>query len=59
MTTHFEMELDALRQKIVRMAGQAEIAVAQAVQSLVQRDPELAERVHEDDEILDRGSGCL
>ena len=55
MTTHFEMELDALRQKIVRMGGQAEIAVAQAVQSLVQRDPELAAQVHQDDEILDRG----
>ena len=55
MTSHFAMELDALRQKIVRMGGQAEIAVAQAVQSLVQRDPELAAQVHQDDEILDRG----
>jgi phosphate transport system protein len=54
MGTHFEMELEALRQKILGMADQAKTAVDQAVQSFVQRDPDLAERVHQDDEILDR-----
>jgi phosphate transport system protein len=48
------MELDALRQKILLMGSHAEEAVHRAVQSLVQRDGDLATRVHQDDEILDR-----
>jgi hypothetical protein len=42
MDVNFETELDALRQKILLLAGHAEKAVHQAVQSLVQRDGELA-----------------
>ncbi|HEY1787666.1 MAG TPA: phosphate signaling complex protein PhoU [Verrucomicrobiae bacterium] len=53
MTANFETELDALRQKILLMASHAERAVHQSVQSLIQRDDELATRVHQDDEILD------
>ena len=48
------MGLDALRQKILLMASRAEMAVNQAVQSLVQRDYDLAVRVRQDDEIIDR-----
>src|SRR5215469_13970596 len=54
MVANFETELDALRQKILLMASHAEKAVHQSVQSLVQRDGDLAERVHQGDEILDR-----
>jgi len=48
------MGLDALRQKILLMASRAETAVNQSVQSLVQRDYDLAVRVREDDNIIDQ-----
>src|ERR1035437_5382520 len=54
MENHFEMGLDALRQKILLMASRAETAVNQSVQALVQRDYDLAVRVRQDDEIIDR-----
>ena len=54
MENHFEMGLDALRQKILLMASRAETAVNQSVQSLVQRDYDLAIRVREDDNIIDQ-----
>ena len=47
-------DLDALRQKVLLMASRAETAVHQAVQSLVRRDSDLAVRVHQDDEHIDR-----
>jgi phosphate transport system protein len=54
MENHFEMGLDALRQKILLMASRAETAVNQSVQALVQRDYDLAVHVKNDDEIIDR-----
>ncbi len=48
------MGLDALRQKILLMASRAETAVNESVQSLVQRDYDLAVRVREDDNIIDQ-----
>ena len=54
MENHFEMGLDALRQKILVMASRAETAVNESVQALVQRDYDLAVRVRQDDEIIDR-----
>ena len=48
------MGLDALRQKILLMASRAEMAVNQSVQSLVQRDYDLAVRVRGDDNIIDQ-----
>ena len=54
MENHFEMGLEALRQKILLMASRAETAVNQSVQSLVQRDYDLAVRVREDDNIIDQ-----
>ena len=54
MENHFEMGLDALRQKILLMASRAETAVNQSVQALVQRDYDLAVQVRKDDEIIDR-----
>ena len=54
MENHFEMGLDALRQKILLMASRAETAVNQSVEALVQRDHDLAVRVREDDNIIDQ-----
>jgi phosphate transport system protein len=54
MENYFEMDLDALRQKILLMASRAETAVNQSVQALVQRDHDLAVRVRLDDEVIDR-----
>jgi len=54
METHFEMELDSLKQKLLLMASHAETAVNQAVQAFVQRDYDLALRVKEDDRIIDQ-----
>lgn len=54
MDYHFESELDALRQKVLLMAGHAETAVNRSVESFVQRDHDLALLVQQDDEILDR-----
>jgi phosphate transport system protein len=54
MENHFEMGLDALRQKILLMASRAETAVNQSVQALVQRDYDLAVRVRADDNAIDQ-----
>jgi phosphate transport system protein len=54
MENHFEMGLDALRQKLLLMASRAETAVNEAVQALMQRDYDLAIRVRLDDNIIDQ-----
>jgi len=54
METHFDIELDGLRQKLLLMASHAETAVNQAVQALVQRDYDLALRVKDNDRIIDQ-----
>jgi phosphate transport system protein len=54
MDNHFEMGLEALRQKLLTMASHAETAVNQSVQALVQRDHDLALRVKEDDRVIDQ-----
>ena len=54
MDNHFEMGLNTLRQKLLTMASHAETAVNQSVQSLVQRDFQLAQRVKENDHLIDQ-----
>jgi phosphate transport system protein len=54
MDNHFEMGLDALRQKLLLMASRAETAVNESVQAIVQRDHDLALRVKADDDIIDQ-----
>jgi phosphate transport system protein len=54
MDNHFEIGLDELRQKLLTMASHAETAVNRAVQALVQRDAALAQRVKEDDRVIDQ-----
>jgi phosphate transport system protein len=54
METHFEMELDGLKQKLLTMASHAETAVNRAVEALVTRNHDLAVQVKDDDAVIDR-----
>jgi phosphate transport system protein len=54
MENHFEAGLDMLKQKLLTMGSHTETAVNQSVQSLVQRDLDLAIRVKEDDNVIDQ-----
>ena len=54
METHFDHDLGELKQKLLAMASQSEKAVNLAVQALVQRDHDLAIKVKEDDDVIDR-----
>ena len=51
---HFEQELTDLKKTLLTMASHAETAVKGAVEALVTRDYDLAVRVREGDEIIDR-----
>ena len=54
MERHFDQELAELKQALLRMASLAEQSVATALKALVQRDDTLAQKVHADDNELDR-----
>ena len=54
MENHFEVGIENLRQKLLLMASRAETAVNEAVQSLMQRDYDLAVKVRTDDDIIDQ-----
>jgi phosphate transport system protein len=54
MDSHFETELDALKQRLLLMANHAETAVNQALQALLQRDDNLALQVKQSDSIIDK-----
>jgi phosphate transport system protein len=54
MENHFEMGIETLRQQLLVMASHAEKSVNLALQSLMQRDHDLAIRVKADDDVLDR-----
>src|SRR5436190_2353731 len=54
MATHFENELDGMKQKLLAMASHAETAVNDAVQALVDRNYDLALQVRQNDKILDQ-----
>ena len=54
MPTHFEQEIEQLKEKLLSMAGHAEAAVQRAVKALIGRDEKLARKVKEDDAILDQ-----
>ena len=51
---HLNMELGELKQKLLTMASHAESAVNEAVRALVERDYDLALRVKDDDNVIDR-----
>jgi len=54
MEHHFDTELEALKQKLLTMAGHAEAAVNEALRALMERDYDLALRVKENDRVLDQ-----
>jgi phosphate transport system protein len=49
-----EQLLDQLRDKILLLGGATEAAVQRAIESLTERDSELAKRVLDDDKVIDR-----
>ena len=52
METHFQQELNHLKKELLKMAGLAEQAIANAIDALVKRDSALAEKtIGEDKEI--------
>ena len=51
--THLENELNALKQKLLRMGAVAELSLTQAARALVERDDDLARKVAQEDDLLD------
>ena len=54
MELHFDQELSALKETLLRMSSLSEQSVAQSLKALVQRDSNLAQQVDKDDTQLDR-----
>jgi phosphate transport system protein len=51
---HLDVELDSLRDKVLLLGGEAEAALESAMRALTERDTELARKVLEDDDRVDR-----
>jgi phosphate transport system protein len=51
---HFDQELDALKEQLLRMGGRAEAIIQKSVEGLKRRDPALAQEVFDDDKVIDR-----
>jgi phosphate transport system protein len=51
---HLDDELNSLRDKVLLLGGEAETALERAMRALTERDSELARRVLEDDDRVDR-----
>jgi phosphate transport system protein len=54
MSRHFVAELGELKSTIIRMGSMAEQAIAESIRALLERDPELARRVIDEDESINR-----
>jgi phosphate transport system protein len=54
MLSHFEKDLAELKEKLLTMASHAESAVRDSVDALLKRDETLAERVRQNDGVIDR-----
>ncbi len=52
--SHFERDLNELKQELLTMASHATSAVSNAIKALVDRDDDLARKVIEDDSVLDK-----
>jgi len=52
--THFEIELQTLKERLLAMASRSEASVAQAMDALVNRDDDLARQVRENDDAIDQ-----
>lgn len=55
----FHEELAALETELLEVGGMAELAVARAVEALVSRDPALAQRVVDEDDLIDDRYGDI
>jgi len=54
MGTHFQKELQGLKEDLLKMAGLVEEAISTAVQSLVKRDSDLARKAFEGEDRINR-----
>jgi len=54
MERTFEREIDALKEQLLLMGGRAEQLVRKSIESLVRRDPDLAQSAFDDDRQIDR-----
>jgi phosphate transport system protein len=54
MDSHIDVELDALKDRLLIMANHAEAAVSQSVNALLQRNDNLAQQVRKNDRVIDR-----
>ena len=54
MENHFEMGIDALRQRLLLMGSHAEMSVNRAIQALMDRNYDLALQVRTDDNAIDQ-----
>jgi phosphate transport system protein len=54
METHFQQELNQLKENLLKMAGLAERAISNAIEALVKRDTSLAERTIAEDEKINK-----
>ena len=52
--THYAEELTKLKESLLSMASHAESAVTRAMRALVERDDAMAQKVEDDDNVLDR-----
>lgn len=52
--THHEKELSELKERLLNMGSRAEMAVAQSVEALTQRDGDLARQVRDGDTAIDQ-----
>jgi len=54
METHFQKELQELKEDLLKMAALVEEAISTAVQSLVKRDSDLAKRTFEGEDQINK-----
>jgi phosphate transport system protein len=54
METHFQKELQELKEELLKMAALVEEAISNAIQSLVRRDSGLAKKTFEGEDQINR-----
>ncbi len=54
MPTHFEQDINSLKDKVLQMASYAEASVNRAVKAVVDRDDDVARSVKENDSLIDQ-----
>ena len=52
--THFQKELEELKEKLLKMAAMVEEAIRDSVQSLVKRDSDLAQKIFEGEDRINK-----